>query len=100
MFLSALSQMQSSIDKLSIYSPSSDALNLNPVKYCLARPFLYPALSERPWFGVIEGGSKCEYLYYGFDDYISKRPQNDLVYDMPQFSPSQHKFRVIENWSP
>lgn len=40
-----------------------------PITSCTAQPFIYPAVSERPWSGVIDHQSKCEYVYYGYPAY-------------------------------
>jgi len=41
----------------------------NPVSRCTAQPFVYPAVSERPWIGVIPARSDCTYEYYGYSQY-------------------------------
>jgi hypothetical protein len=48
----------------------------NPIDICAARPFLFPALSERPWIGVITGGADCTYVDYGYDNYRISRDSN------------------------
>jgi hypothetical protein len=56
--------------------------DLNPIKRCSARPFLYPAVSETAWTNVIEvNPGPCEYYAYGYDDYhpsILKDPLNTV----------------------
>jgi hypothetical protein len=47
----------------------ADMLAENPMDICAARPFLFPALSERPWIGVITPGPDCSYFDYGYDNY-------------------------------
>lgn len=43
---------------------------VNPVARCAAQPFVYPAVSERPWTSVIKtGDADCDYLYYGYAQY-------------------------------
>jgi len=44
-------------------------LAANPIEICSARPFVFPALSERPWIGVIAGAPGCRYIDYGYDNY-------------------------------
>ncbi|WP_417914060.1 hypothetical protein [Candidatus Electronema sp. JM] len=44
-----------------------DDLTNNPVQRCTARPFIFPAVSERAWTGVLEKG--CAYVYYGYASY-------------------------------
>ena len=41
----------------------------NPIGRCTARPFVYPAMSERAWYGLIENNGPCEYVDYGYRDY-------------------------------
>jgi len=41
----------------------------NPVSECSAQPFVYPAVSERPWIGVIPPRSDCTYNNYGYSQY-------------------------------
>jgi hypothetical protein len=53
-------------DKTKIMKYSPDSLLPNPVKICTTRPFLFPAISERPWIGVINIGEKCNFIYYGY----------------------------------
>lgn len=53
-----------------VLRPSADELANNPVKGCSAQPFVFPAVSERPWVDVISGASKgCRYSYYGYEQY-------------------------------
>jgi hypothetical protein len=41
----------------------------NPLSSCRAQPFVFPALSERPWIGVIAGDNACRYYDYGYENY-------------------------------
>ncbi|MCB2262249.1 MAG: hypothetical protein LGR52_04820, partial [Candidatus Thiosymbion ectosymbiont of Robbea hypermnestra] len=41
----------------------------NPVARCDAQPFVFPAVSERPWLQVIPERDDCYYLYYGYAQY-------------------------------
>lgn len=41
----------------------------NPFLSCRAQPFVFPALSERPWIGVIAGDNACRYYDYGYENY-------------------------------
>jgi hypothetical protein len=53
-----------------IVSGSNDANTL--IDNCRGRPFLYPAVSERPWFGLIENNGPCNnYTDFGYRDYKS-----------------------------
>ena len=66
----------------------------NYVTECAARPFLFPAISERPWVNVIEGN--CIYMYYGYELYGLTAKQNDvtvprkLMPGMEEFSWTSH----------
>lgn len=42
---------------------------LNPLNNCRARPFLFPALSERPWVWPALDDSDCSYTDYGYQSY-------------------------------
>ena len=49
---------------------SDDSLyERNPITFCSAKPFIYPALSERPWVGIIQSTNGCEYYNYGYSNY-------------------------------
>lgn len=54
-----------------VWRANLQTLMSNPIKRCTAQPFLYPAVSERPWVGVISGGDKgwCNYYGYGYEQY-------------------------------
>jgi hypothetical protein len=42
----------------------------NPIIRCTARPFIYPAISEKAWTGVIESNTRpCKYEGYGYRSY-------------------------------
>jgi hypothetical protein len=53
-----------------ILEVSPQMKTMNPLGYCVSRPFVFPSVSERPWIGVltdIEAG--CQYKAYGYADY-------------------------------
>ena len=53
-----------------VLRPTADDMSANPVQSCPARPFVFPAVSERAWLDVIENGVKdCQYRYYGYERY-------------------------------
>lgn len=53
-----------------VLRPNADAMASNPVKRCTAKPFLFPAVSERAWVDVVSDGSNgCHYVYYGYAQY-------------------------------
>ena len=43
--------------------------------YCAARPFLYPAVTERAWVGVLEPDGACPYDKYGYPPYFTGSPR-------------------------
>ena len=45
------------------------AMAKNPLTLCWAQPFVYPAISERPWVNVIVPRDDCIYQYYGYAQY-------------------------------
>jgi hypothetical protein len=65
-----------------------EAIVINPMSRCTAQPFVYPAISERPWIDVISLQNNCPYENYGFGQYgftdlehtITVQPQ--LIPDM------------------
>lgn len=54
-----------------VWQPSSKTMAANPVERCMAQPFVYPAVSERPWTGVVSDGNdgRCSYYAYGYEQY-------------------------------
>lgn len=52
-----------------ILEADSTLLAGNPVTLCRARPFVFPAVSERPWIGVMAQHSDCRYEDYGYENY-------------------------------
>jgi hypothetical protein len=76
-------------NKTAIYIPTQKMLQLNPVERFSARPFLFPAVSEKMWTGVLENSDAAiqEYKYYGYDDYLT--PEKNKIAD---FSELQMKF--------
>jgi hypothetical protein len=71
-----------------VLRPTAADMLANPVRYCLGRPFVFPAVSERAWINVIEGGAKdCQYVYYGYHQYgISTEQQQVKV--LPRLLPN------------
>jgi hypothetical protein len=61
------------VEKDRIAAPSDDLLERNPIERISARPFLYPAVSERMWTGVLDESPEAlnEYQYYGYADYLT-----------------------------
>lgn len=53
-----------------VYVASDAMLASNPVANCAARPFLFPALSERAWVRVIQSHDPdCRFGFYGYASY-------------------------------
>lgn len=74
----------------------SDAVFMaqSPHAECWSRPFVYPAVSERAWTGVIVPTKRCAYQYYGFEQY-GLTPEHQTVDLPPTLLPGM---RVLE-WS-
>jgi len=60
-------------DKQIVFTPSPELIALNTMKRVSARPFLYPAVSERVWTGILSSlpDDLKAYQYYGYPDYLS-----------------------------
>lgn len=61
-----------------ILQPTKTMIEFNPVSPCSAKPFLYPALSERPWHGVMDQSGNCEYKNYSYEMYRSVDLSSDV----------------------
>jgi hypothetical protein len=59
-----------------ILKADSMVLASNPVSPCRARPFVFPAVSERPWIGVMGEHTDCRYEDYGYENYRSAADPN------------------------
>jgi hypothetical protein len=61
------------VNKETVFVPSPELLALNTIERISARPFLYPAVSERAWTGVLSSSPDDlkKYQYYGYQDYVS-----------------------------
>ena len=42
----------------------------NPISICMAKPFVYSAITEMAWIGVIDLQTSCEYEYYSYSWYF------------------------------
>lgn len=51
--------------------------------YCTALPFVYPAVSERAWVGLIRPEGDCPYQYYGYGDYLIGTPRRLVEPSLP-----------------
>ena len=73
---------------------NKDIISKNPIKNCNTSLFIYPALTERPWTGLLKESSNCKFFYYGFNQYgidqssglISKIQHPKLIYNMELIS--------------
>jgi hypothetical protein len=78
-FISTLSEVRDR-ELVGVYlRPSAEALYLNPVRDCAARPFVYPAISERPWVGVVTKRADCVYLNYGYAQHGITPSKQDIA---------------------
>ncbi|MBF0460473.1 MAG: hypothetical protein HQL87_03675 [Magnetococcales bacterium] len=62
-----------------LIKPNGEALLKNPISRCSAQPFLFPAISERPWMDVIAARSDCGYEYFGYEQYGLTPAQNHVT---------------------
>jgi len=93
-FINSLVQIRNQSDVSVILSASSQSLKLNPVKQCNARPFIFPAVSERPWLQVAPSIPECFYQYYGYAQYgITAAEQSPSV---PPIIPTGS---VVSKWN-
>ena len=61
-------QMDSAIDQC--LTPSETFAEQNPINKLTAKPFVYPAISERPWINVIRNDERSvEFKWYGYEQY-------------------------------
>ncbi len=67
--------------------PSPESISKNPISECTAQPFVYPAVSERPWVDVIMPLEDCVYLYYGYPQY-GITPLHQYVSVQPKLLPA------------
>lgn len=77
-FIKTLLEIKNTPDLDQYWSPSPELLAENPLKRVSARPFVYPALSERPWVNVVIAPKTTlrEYYMYGYELYgLSARQQ-------------------------
>lgn len=78
-FVAALRRARVEVPEGSILSPAAGFAGRSNVTQCMAIPFMYPAVSERPWRDVIDLTSGCQYRMWGYDSYIVKGPPAQLV---------------------
>ncbi len=96
-FIDSLVQIRDQSDVSSIFSPNSQSLELNPVERCTARPFVFPAVSERPWLQVAPSIPECFYQYYGYAQYgISAAGQSPSVPPVLPAGSVVRKFSMVD----
>ena len=69
--ISQLLEMRENSPMQIVWRANLQTLATNPVKRCTAQPFVYPAVSERPWVDVVVSGAegRCDYYGYGYEQY-------------------------------
>lgn len=78
-----------------VLQADSTILAANPIKRCTAQPFVFPAVSERPWMDIIPARADCTYDYFGYNQYgINKSQQQVSV--QPKMLPGM----TILAWQP
>lgn len=96
-FIDSLVQIRNQSNSRSIFSANSQSLELNPVERCTARPFVYPAVSERPWLQVVPSIPECFYQHYGYAQYgISAAGQSPSVPPVLPAGSVVSKFSMVD----
>jgi hypothetical protein len=67
--IQSLKNIKINSEKAQIIAANNDLHKGNPLQDCSARPFIFPAVSERPWIGVIDPHGDCRYQWYGYEGY-------------------------------
>jgi hypothetical protein len=81
-FISRLIELRQTSPSHLVLKAAPDILAKNPVPNCAAKPFVFPAVSERAWIGVLEPDStKCWYSYYGYEQYGLNKQQQQITID-------------------
>lgn len=68
-FIASLLRVRDGLPLDAVLKPDPSVLADNPVIPCDARPFVFPAVSERPWLDVIPARDDCRYWHYGYAQY-------------------------------
>lgn len=77
-FIDSLKELRYSNAKNVVMQLDTSEPIKNPIKRDTAKPFVFPAISERPWIGVIREGSDCIYRDYGYSQYGFTKSQQHL----------------------
>lgn len=67
--VAALLAAQENAPKEIVLQVDNASAALNPVRDCRARPFVFPAFSERPWVWPVPNNADCSYADYGYQSY-------------------------------
>jgi hypothetical protein len=68
-FITSLLEVRDTTPLNVVLKPVDGALSGTPIHDCTAQPFVFPAVSERPWINVIVARRDCTYQFYGYDQY-------------------------------
>ena len=68
--IARLRQVRQDTDKSAVLELRPDSAVRNHLTQCMAIAFIYPAVSERPWQGVISLDSGCQYRGWGYESYM------------------------------
>lgn len=68
-FIASLLRVRDRLPIDSVMKPAPSLLSENPVSHCSTQPFLFPAVSERPWIDVIPTRDDCRYYGFGYSQY-------------------------------
>jgi hypothetical protein len=80
LLITKLRDLRESAQLNTILQAGSDLITMNPVESCTAQPFVFPAVSERAWTGVITPKSgKCSYKNYGYQQYQIQPDTNEIA---------------------
>ncbi len=92
-FITTLMDARESMPLNVVLKPTQAVLAGNPIRKCTAQPFAFPAVSERPWVGVVLPREDCTYQFYGYDQYGITSFQQTITMP-PQILPGMD----ILNW--
>ncbi len=74
----ALNAVRRDSPKNLVLRPEVNAMAHNPIARCTAQPFVFPAVSERPWVGVIKAQKDCHFINYGYAQYGITDTQSEI----------------------
>ena len=92
-FIDSLIEVRQTTPLNAVLRPDEEAFAHNPVARCTSQPFVFPAVSERPWVDVIVARNDCLYEGYLYGQYgITKSQQ--IVAVQPRLLPGM----AIVSW--